>query len=165
MLKREDSNGVKMDGLISLLYSLVRQLIMLTPATIEDGYDYHSLLPSLNGAPESIPKALRLIEVLLRQVPRLLLCVIDGLQILDHGSATRYIGQLVDILQTREDGRVRKVLFTTSGIFMSGMKVKFADRLDCETLPRKSPGRSRPGGRSLGMIQAPPGNGMKDEKS
>jgi hypothetical protein len=155
-LKREDSNGVKVDGLISLLYSLIRQLIMLAPPTLEEPYDCYTGLPLLDGSEKSIPQALDLIKILLTQVPRLLLCVIDGLQMLDQGSTTSYIRQLVDILQANEDGRVRKVLFTTSGIFMSGMKVKFKDRLDCETLPRKLPGKIRPGVRSLGVIHTPP---------
>ena len=146
---RQDSERRHQDQLTTLLYALIRQLSMLTPENFRDSYDFTSALDSLQGSPESIPKALDIIRALLLHTPRLLLCVIDGLQILGHRDTNSYIDQLLDALRAQNDSRVFKLLLTTRGSFPSGKKLDVMERLDCMTLPRKRPGRAVPGGQSL----------------
>ena len=142
-------------NLIALLYSLIQQLTELAPMIIEDDYDFRSAIGSLDGTPASIPIAFELLRALLRVAPRLLLCVIDGLQFLDHASTRQDVDQLVDILQCNDPNRVLKVLYTSNGFFSSGGRLHHSVRLDCAALPRKKPGRAQPGSQSLYMISLP----------
>jgi hypothetical protein len=76
--------------------------------TIEGADECHTILPLLEGTAQSIPHTLTIIKLLLAQVPRVLLFVIDGLQILDHGDMSKHIVQLVETLQSDvKIGRVK----------------------------------------------------------
>ena len=146
---RKDPEKHRQDQLTTLLYALIRQLLILTPERFEDSYNFNSALDCLQGSPEYIPKALDIIRALLVHAPRLLLCVIDGLQLLDHRDTNSYIDQLLDALRSQNNSRVFKLLLTTIGSFSSGRKLNVIERLDSTALPRKRPGKALPGGLSL----------------
>lgn len=135
--------------LIALPYSLTRQLISFAPEIVEDAQNIRAGLSLLDGTPESIPKALNLIRDLLKSTPALLLCVIDGLQLLDHPNTNEFVDQLLSRLIDDSGERVVKILLTTNGFCSAGKKVAFSDRLDCRTLPRKRPGKLSSGSRSI----------------
>ncbi|CAG8972117.1 hypothetical protein HYALB_00008122 [Hymenoscyphus albidus] len=143
------------EHLIALLYSLTRQLICVAPEVIEGPHAIRSSLSLLDGTPQSIPTALNLIRDLLALGPPLLLCVIDGLQLLDHPNTIDPMDKLLVILADGSKERVVKILLTTNGFCSAGKNVAFSDRLDCRTLPRERPGRPSPGSRSLQRLHTP----------
>ena len=140
--------------LVSLLYYLVRQLVLCTPEVFDDDCDYQAEFSQLNGTPESIPGALRMIRRLLGLAPRLLLCVIDGLQRLDQPTTSAHIEELLSILRNPAGDKVVKLLLTTRGFFPAGANLDATDRLVCSRLPSKQQGRGQPG-RSIQSLMFP----------
>lgn len=138
--------------LVILLYSLIRQLTLLVPEEVGEASNVTSLLESLDGTAQSIPSALQAFQALLRHAPSLLVCVIDGLQLLDHPDLEQYVNDLLSILRTGDDGRVLKVLLTSEGFFSSGANLTVDERLDCLHSPRRGPGGGRPGARNLNDV-------------
>ncbi|KAI7774944.1 hypothetical protein LA080_007643 [Diaporthe eres] len=138
--------------LVILLYSFIRQLTLLVPKAIEEASNITSLLESLDGTAQSIPSALQAFQALLRHAPSLLVCVIDGLQLLDHPDLEQYVNDILSILRTGNDGRVLKVLLTSEGFFSSGANLTVDERLDCLHSPRRGPGGGRPGARNLSDV-------------
>lgn len=139
--------------LIILLYSLIRQFTLLVPDPVGEARSITSLLSSLDGTAQSIPAALQALHALLRHAPRLLICVIDGLQLLDHPDVEQAVNELLSILRVRDDGgKVFKVLLTSEGFFSSGVNLTVDERLDCLHSPRRKPGDGRPGGRNLNDV-------------
>lgn len=142
--------GIKHDNaheslLLSLLYSLARQLVLLVPEHFDSSYDYHAVLTELDGTQKTIHAALDLIEQLLELAPNLLFCVIDGLHLLDRPSTTLSIKRLLEVLQSRHENKVLKVLIVTSGFITSAASLDATARLDCSRTSRKKPGRSLQG--------------------
>jgi hypothetical protein len=138
--------------LIILLYYLIRQLTLLLSESVEEASSITALLESLDGTTQSIPAALQALQALLRLAPSLLICVIDGLHLLDHPDLEQYVNELLGILRTRDDVRVLKVLLTSEGFFASGANLTVAERLDCLHSPRRRPGEGRPGARNLNDV-------------
>lgn len=144
------NNGINNDNshdslLISLLYSLTRQLTLLVPESFNNTYDYHAVLTELDGTQKTIHSTLDLIRRLLGLAPNLLFCVIDGLHLLDRPSTTLYIKELLEVLQIRQESKVLKVLIVTSGFITSAARLDATARLDCSRTPRRKPGRSLQG--------------------
>ncbi|KAF7502672.1 hypothetical protein GJ744_005285 [Endocarpon pusillum] len=105
------------DGLVALLYSLIRQLVSLAPSTIQDEKQFRSLFPLLDGKIGSVPIAMDMIKGLLDIAPKFLVCFIDGIQLLDHKDTNAYVEELIGILRIQDLKRAVKVLFTTSGSY------------------------------------------------
>ncbi|KAE8144718.1 hypothetical protein BDV25DRAFT_87395 [Aspergillus avenaceus] len=118
-------------GLISLAYSLMRQLIDYLPPVLE-GHAACNLnterFSPLNGTMTSWKEVLSMIDILLHLAPPLVVCVIDGLDVLEHSSTDEHIRSLVRTLLTHTrhqaspmpDGGqgqdvLLKVLFTVAG--------------------------------------------------
>lgn len=142
--------------LVILLYSLIRQLTLLVPDPVGEARSITSLLSSLDGTTQSIPAALQALRTLLRHAPRLFICVIGGLQLLDHPDVEQAVNELLSILRVRDhDGRVLKVLLTSEGFFSSGVNLTVEERLDCLHSPRRRPGDGRPGARNLNDVSMP----------
>ncbi|KAF7586876.1 hypothetical protein BBP40_008205 [Aspergillus hancockii] len=132
-LPTEERNGVTLfeQGLISLAYSLIRQLIDYLPPVLE-GHAACNLnterFSPLNGTMTSWKEVLSLIDILLYLGPPVLVCVIDGLDVLEDPSTDEQIRSLVRTLLTHTrhqavqtvDGTqsqdvLLKVLFTVAG--------------------------------------------------
>ncbi|KAL4737022.1 hypothetical protein BDV11DRAFT_163163 [Aspergillus similis] len=115
-------------GLIALVYSLIRQLLEYLPPVV-NGSSTHTVKAEnfalLDGTLASWQEVLSLIDTLLYYAPPLLLCVVDGLDRLQDQSTDQYIRSLVRIFlsHTRQSsdsttGRqnvLLKVLFTITG--------------------------------------------------
>lgn len=113
-------------ALISLTYSLIRQLADLLPsATLPS---LHSLsqqrLALLDGSSDSLEDALKVLGDLLDLAPSVLLCVIDGFQQLDDPSTGAHLKMFLETLRghrriknIKPEGsdRLLKILFTTAG--------------------------------------------------
>ncbi|KAL2856663.1 hypothetical protein BJY01DRAFT_171658 [Aspergillus pseudoustus] len=123
-------NGLTLyqQGLIALVYSLIRQLIEHLPP-VANGTSDRTIkgeqITVLDGTFASWKEVLSLIDTLLDFAPPLLLCVVDGLDKLQHPSTDGYIRSLVRLFvsHTRkppdsEAGRqdvLLKALFTVAG--------------------------------------------------
>ena len=116
------NSGSEKEALISMVYSVIIQLIWLLPKKFSTGLD---LSPDrfnlLDRSIGSLPKALLMMEDLLTLVPRRLLVVLDGVQLCEDGrddeqGTGMFLRLLLEILKDSKDGRVVKVLFTTDGI-------------------------------------------------
>lgn len=118
-------------GLIALAYSLVRQLIDCLPPVVNSDVACHlgsERFRFLDGTLNCWKEVLSLIDRLIYHAPPLLLCVIDGIDLLQDASTDAYIRSLVRVLLTHTrhetvpmaDGSHRqrvlfKVLFTVTG--------------------------------------------------
>jgi hypothetical protein len=123
-------NGLTLfqQGLIALVYSLIRQLIEHLPPVANGTSDRtikSEQFAVLDGTFASWKEVLSLIDTLLSFAPPLLICIVDGLDKLQHPSTDGYIRSLVRLFvsHTRkppdsEAGRqdvLLKALFTVSG--------------------------------------------------
>ncbi|KAK8115438.1 hypothetical protein PG984_011940 [Apiospora sp. TS-2023a] len=134
---------------VSMVYSLIRQLCQLVPIEVEKDFEGLEHLAELDGSPQSIPIALSLLKGLLDISPHLMICVIDGLQLLGCGELVKYVDELLEMLTGPVQDHVGKLLVTTSGSFTSGAKLGATARLDCSVAPARMRGRDVPGGRSM----------------
>ncbi|KAK6857299.1 hypothetical protein PG995_007486 [Apiospora arundinis] len=144
----------KQQLLTSLLYSLIRQLCRLVPDTLREEFEGYKLFTQLDGSPGAIPVALSLFRSLLQVSPDLLICVIDGLQLLDDsGELVRYVDELLAALTAPAHHHVVKLLVTTSGAFTSGATLGVTARLDYSLTPTRMRGRGVLGGQSMHSLR------------
>ena len=117
-------------GLIALTYSLIRQLIDFLPPVLEShaacDLESERFVP-LNGKLTSWKEVLSLVDVLLFSAPPLMVCMIDGLDVIQDASTDQRLRSLVRTIlsHTRHEkvagpGGYRqrvilKVLFTVEG--------------------------------------------------
>ena len=114
----------EMGALISLVYSVIIQLIWLLPENFSTDKDFGSeLFNSLNRSRETLSRALCLMEDLFTLAPRLLIVVVDGIQLCEDGLALdneqgtgMYLNLFSQILKNGGKTRVLKTLFTTDGL-------------------------------------------------
>lgn len=113
-------------ALISLTYSLIRQLAELLPSTTMPSLNSFSQqrFALLDGSPDSLDDALKLLGELLDRAPSVLLCVIDGFQWLDDRSTRGHLENFLEALRghgkmekmdPESPDRLLKILFTTAG--------------------------------------------------
>lgn len=138
--------------LIALLYSLINQLLCLVPERFEDAYGLEDAIQTMNGDEQSVPKALEIIQALLRHRTPLLLVVLDGLELVEDDNTIPYLRSLMSIIHSRQTDSRLKVLLGSQGFLVSGGHLGMDERVDCTLLPRRRPGRAQPGGRFLGEL-------------
>jgi hypothetical protein len=114
------------DPVVSILYSLIRQLLNLLSGTFNGCIDISARrLQLLNGSEQSLDEAIKLVEELVWLVPPLTLCILDGIDHFDYMQRNRQtIEALILLLKERitSSDSVKnksmgtfKVLFTTAG--------------------------------------------------
>ncbi|KAL6238660.1 hypothetical protein BDW75DRAFT_5045 [Aspergillus navahoensis] len=127
-LTTEDGMTLFQQGLIALVYSLIRQLLEYLPPVV-NGSSTHTVkaenFAHLDGTLASWQEVLSLIDTLLYYAPPLLICVVDGLDRLQDPSTDKYIRSLVRVFMhhTQQSfdstsGRqnvLLKILFTVTG--------------------------------------------------
>ncbi|KAL4880698.1 hypothetical protein BJY04DRAFT_207894 [Aspergillus karnatakaensis] len=114
-------------GLIALVYSLIRQLLEYLPPVVNGSSSCTIKVESfspLDGTLASWKEVLSLVDTLLYYAPPLLMCIVDGLDKLQDPSTDQYIRSLVRVFvsHTRkpssskpgEQSVLLKVLFTVS---------------------------------------------------
>ncbi|KAJ4290404.1 hypothetical protein N0V90_010620 [Kalmusia sp. IMI 367209] len=105
-------NSPETQGLISLGYSLLRQMIELVPMEFESSKDFSKdRFEELDGTLRTWSSFKELFRDTQSVLLTRLYCVIDGLQWLDDSGTSRYLAEFVEILRHEK----LKVLFTTSG--------------------------------------------------
>lgn len=108
-------------ALISMTYSLILQLVWLLPDKFSSDRRFDgSRFTVFDGSINSLESALILLEDLLAQAPRILVCVLDGIQVIEDGKEnSRGTGMFLDlfleILKESKDAKLLKILLTTDG--------------------------------------------------
>jgi hypothetical protein len=108
-------------ALITLIYSLVRQLVELIPPVIDGNHDFSAeRFGGLDGTLNTLEEAIFVLNDLLDLSPPNLFCVIDGLQQLDDQSTDYHLKSMINTLRskTKPDDQTSnriKLLFTTAG--------------------------------------------------
>ncbi|KAI0006516.1 hypothetical protein F4779DRAFT_620531 [Xylariaceae sp. FL0662B] len=136
-------------GLVALLYSLIRQLVNLTPSSFEASSSLsRTNFERLDGSHGSIATALDIIRALLDLAPSSLVCVIDGMETMESEKTIRDLAKLVDILRDQGARRTLKVLFTTSGscIMLQKKTDYLRERVDASRLAQSRSGSLLAGG-------------------
>ncbi len=116
------NSGSEIGALISMIYSVIIQLIWLLPDNFATDIDLSSdRFIMLDRSIGTLPDALLLMEDLLTLVPRLLVVVLDGFQLCedardDEQGTGLFLNFFLAILKNGKEGRVLKVLFTTDGV-------------------------------------------------
>lgn len=116
------NSGSSMDTLISMVYSVIIQLVWLLPENFSTDKNFgFELFSSLDRSRETLSRALCLMEDLFTLAPRLLIVIIDGIQLCEDGlDNERGTGMYLDffrkILKNSGNDRVLKTLFTTDGV-------------------------------------------------
>ncbi|OQO11119.1 hypothetical protein B0A48_05374 [Cryoendolithus antarcticus] len=115
--ERQSGMGREVQELISLVYSLIRQLIQWLPLRPQDPINLSiANLEQLDGTDGSLNLALDIVRNLMAEIDTILFVVIDGLQWLDDHDTdkplTRFIETLLNI--SEPENRI-KVLLTTTG--------------------------------------------------
>ncbi|KAL8947442.1 MAG: hypothetical protein Q9222_006279 [Ikaeria aurantiellina] len=161
------------NGLMTLAYSLVRQLIGYIPIEGVRGIDVGAHQFAALAKPTTAWKdVLGLLRDLLRTQPTSLVVVIAGFQLLDDKSTAQHAQELLNVLRepARRDSNdkrgMRKVLFTTSGNSSALLEGLDEDNGEVEFVRHHMDSRGRPG-RGLvplrdygGLLQI--GNGVQD---
>jgi hypothetical protein len=119
--QRSQRNGmqamsIEQVGLIGLVYSMISQLLQFGGP--EDELDINEeALAALNGEEDSWDASLEVLRALLDRTPKLMFCVIDGLNELELRSGWEWSQQFLDVLIARQsrDDTVFNILLTTSG--------------------------------------------------
>ncbi|KAK4656425.1 hypothetical protein QC762_0060250 [Podospora pseudocomata] len=135
-------------AVISLYYSVIRQLAQIVPPEFEGspGLQKHCF-ERLDGSLESLGTALAIIKALLKHAPPSIAWVIDGLQFAG-GSQDGYahIQDFIQVLRDQEQERTSRVCFTTDGrsqVLDRGITVR--ERVDASRLVQARGGRAFPG--------------------
>jgi hypothetical protein len=112
--------SVEETGLISLVYSLIRQLIFLldSEVTTDINFSVYRFL-SLETPTENWKEALSLLSDLFTLAPGVLHCVIDGIDGLDYGRGHAKCVEFLAVIRQREfssikEGLISKILFTST---------------------------------------------------
>ena len=159
----------EMAALISLTYALIRQAVELVSTGMTRHPDTlnRQSFERLDGYSETMDDALDVLGQLLDQSPPVLLCIVDGLQILDDQETGQHLTLLLETLrgQRRTESaeaanpeHMFKVLFTTAGRSrcllndLSSSELVFAERSSTSRLIR---GTGTPG--RLPLSQSLPG--------
>ncbi|KAK4195603.1 hypothetical protein QBC40DRAFT_258833 [Triangularia verruculosa] len=124
-------------AVVSLLYSTIRQLAGLLPATLPSSPDLDpAQFAALNGTLHSLPTALNIIMALLVHTQPGISWIIDGLQHAGGTYSTPYLHQFIHIL------RRCKVCFTTDGqCAVLDRTVAFRERVDASSFVQGRGGR------------------------
>ena len=111
------NSSVQERGLISLLYTFIVQLMNLLPPSFETEQSFEEdQFKKLDGTMKTASNALRIIQSLLEHAPSYMVCVVDGLQLLEDEDTVEALEQLLEILRDRASKSIVKVLFTTDGM-------------------------------------------------
>lgn len=104
---------------ISMLYSLVSQLVHLLPHDFRadhDGDFGEDQFQLLDGSFQSANTALKMLGALLDHATPSLVCVVDGIQFGEGPTTTAYFESFLEILLLHQGQRICKICFTTGAL-------------------------------------------------
>jgi hypothetical protein len=128
-------------ALISLVYTLVSQLVDQLPAEFESEADLSEVrFTCLDATEERLSSAMQLLQDILEVTTGPLLCMIDGLQYLTYGASRETVAslrRLLELLCVRDNPRypVMRVCLTTDGYvenLATGLMKRLLERVSCD---------------------------------
>ena len=155
-----DGNTTDEKGIISLLYTLIRQVIDFIPPSTQAQHPSATRFSSLDGTLRTWKEGVSILSDILLIAPPLLLIIIDGLERLDFADCgEHYLLELLGLLQKSSEtsdrdgnGNALKLLFTTAGTCATLNEVIDEDtavQVKCQSSHlKKSPGKWK-GGRTV----------------
>lgn len=103
-------------GLIAMLYSLISQLArFVSPTFDEESGLTEQDLEKMDGTSQSIPQALKILELLLSAEFRGLICVVSGFDLIDCREHVEPLTKMIRCLQSQPAEKRVKSLFITQG--------------------------------------------------
>ncbi|KAK0716573.1 hypothetical protein B0T21DRAFT_63901 [Apiosordaria backusii] len=136
-------------AVVSLYYSVIRQLARLVPPEFEGSDELQKEnFERLDGTLKSLSTGLDIIRALLKHVPPSIVWVIDGLQFAGGSQdGYRYLGEFIMVLREHEERRTSKACFTTEGRHMVlDRTIGVWERADASRLTQARPGAVFAGG-------------------
>jgi hypothetical protein len=137
--------------LVSLVYSLIRQLVELLPsaAPINTAW-YDAQWKELDGTLDTFPQALQILEALLHSTGHaIIVIIIDGIDLLDdrrYRSSERWLKCLVELLSCQsstQPGLVLKIWFVSGGSSAVLFEALSVDQIAISSPSRRKAGRAR----------------------
>lgn len=105
-------NTKELQGLIQMVYALVRQMIELLLPEVHTSVDFQpNRFTQLDGTAETWEQAIGILSDIQSLLPGTVFCVVDGLQWLDSRRVNKYVAQLVELFRSDK----LKVLLTSAG--------------------------------------------------
>ncbi|KAK8004672.1 hypothetical protein PG990_010709 [Apiospora arundinis] len=143
--------------LMTLLYTVMDQLINLLPTTFESTskITLETLDLSPSGGTKVATAALDVVEQLLSYAPPTVTFIIDGLELVSNTAEVPYLVKLIELLRTAGGGdKVLKVLLTTSGNSMAlGKAMHWKERVDGSRFAQGRPGKLLRGATELSELR------------
>lgn len=123
-------------GFVAMLYSLISQLAAVVPTTVDIDFELTGRdFEKLDGTCQSIPHALKILEVLLSIDLRGLVCVVSGFDLIDCREHLQPLMQMIRCLQTQPAEKRVKTLFITQGNCLSlSRTTDFTERSDASRM-------------------------------
>lgn len=143
---------------ISMLYSLVSQLVHLLPYDFRadhDGDFGEDQFRLLDGSFQSANTALKMLDALLDHATPSLVCVVDGIQFGEGPTITAYFESFLEILRLHQGQRICKMCFTTQGGSTAlSRSVNVWERVDASRMAQDRPGNPLRGGSSVSELSS-----------
>ncbi|KAK7926600.1 hypothetical protein PG985_003598 [Apiospora marii] len=152
----EDQLGsVKNAGIISMIYSIVSQMISIAPSSIPDTPDLmESGMGQLDGSLETISASLDILQTLLSHMEPGLVIVICGFNLVDSRENLPHLTKFVEILRDQPLERRVKALFISAGNCRAlAGSIHRSQRSDASRLTLARPQRPLPDGVDVGSIK------------
>ncbi|KAI1337702.1 hypothetical protein F5Y15DRAFT_151514 [Xylariaceae sp. FL0016] len=151
---RQPNTRQREAGLVALAYTLIDQLIQLTPIEFEPPPSLsEEKFQRLDGTIESYSGALDIIAALLALAPPSVICVIDALENIDHRDTVTALTELIEILREAGKTKTIKVLVSTSGNCRALLKTtRVRERLSAERMAIARGSSPLPGAIDIGDL-------------
>ncbi|KAI0017746.1 hypothetical protein F4780DRAFT_782018 [Xylariomycetidae sp. FL0641] len=163
------TDGSQQAGMIAMTYTLIDQLIRLTPASFSAVPELsEKQLKRLDGSFASYSVALDTIAALLGLIPTSMVCIIDALDTMDSRDTASELVKLINILREHGKRSRLKVLFSTSGNCRAlNETISVREQLSAERMAIASRGSPLPGGADISAvrIQRTPRENVEEEES
>ncbi|KAK8043133.1 hypothetical protein PG994_013616 [Apiospora phragmitis] len=147
--------SVKNAGIISMIYSIISQLIRIAPVSLPNTPDLvEDRIRQLDGKLETIPASLEILEVLLSHMDPGLVVVICGFHLIDSREDITHLVKFAEILRDQALERRVKTLFVSAGNCraLSG-SIDKSNRSDASKLSLARPQIPLPGGIAVDSIR------------
>lgn len=106
--------------LVAMLYSLIKQLAEVVPPTFdEDSGLTVQDFENIDGTRQSVPHALRILEILLSASPHGLICVVSAFELIDCRENLEPLVQMIQCFQTQPPEKRVQTLIITQGNCLS----------------------------------------------
>lgn len=121
---------------VAILYSLILQLLRLTPPDFEQPADLNlEKFNLLDGSLTSAPVALALIEPLLALAPPAIICIIDGFELAETSTTRPHLSSLMTILLAQQTKRIFKLCVISQGnSSVLAKSIGIRDRVDASRM-------------------------------